>query len=92
MLMAIQSTKKRLKITQYFKNKLLPQGILFLQETHSTQSNVARWRDEFNAALFFSRRSSNSCRILILNVTIDAKNFFLINLYNPNTENEQVDV
>ena len=31
-------------------------------------------------------------RILILNATIDAKNFVLINLYNPNTENEQVEV
>ena len=30
--------------------------------------------------------------ILILNATIDAKNFLLINLYNPNTENEQVEV
>ena len=33
----IQSTKKRIKMIQYFKNKLLPQGILFLQETHSTE-------------------------------------------------------
>ena len=35
----IQSTKKR--TVQYFKNKLLPQEILFLQETHSTESNEA---------------------------------------------------
>ena len=34
----------------------------------------------------------NKGRILILNVTIDVKNFVLINLYNPNTENEQVEV
>ena len=111
----IQSTKKRTKMIQSFKNKLLPQGILFLQETHSTESNEASWRDEFNASLFFSHGSSNSCgvligflgqfnvnilnqmcdnkgRILILSATIDAKNFLLINLYNPNTENEQVDV
>ena len=30
--------------------------------------------------------------ILILNVTIDASNFAFINLYDPNTENEQVEV
>ena len=48
----IQSTKKRTKMIQYFKNKLLPQGILFLQETYSTESNEASWRDEFNASLF----------------------------------------
>ena len=109
----IQSTKKRLKMIQY--SKLLPQGILFLQETYSAESNEASWRDEFNASLFFSRESSNSCggligflgqfnvnilnqmcdnkgRILILNATIDAKNFVLINLYNPNTENEQAEI
>ena len=34
----------------------------------------------------------NKGRILILNATIDAKNFLLINLYNPNTENKQVEV
>ena len=36
--------------------------------------------------------SDNNGRILILNVTIDAKNFILINLYKPNTEIEQVEV
>ena len=50
---------------QYFKNKLLPQRILFLQETHSTESNEASWRDEFNATFFFSHGLSNSCRVLI---------------------------
>ena len=30
--------------------------------------------------------------ILILNVTIDAKNFVLINFYNPYTENQEVEV
>ena len=33
----------------------------------------------------------NKGRIVILNATIDAKNFVLITLYNPNTENEQVE-
>ena len=45
----IQSTKKILKMIQYFKNKLLPLEILFLQETHSTESNEASWREELNA-------------------------------------------
>ena len=30
--------------------------------------------------------------ILILSVTIDAKNFVLINFYNPYTENQKVEV
>ena len=33
----------------------------------------------------------NKDHIEILNVNIDTKNFALINLYNPNTENEQVE-
>ena len=33
----------------------------------------------------------NKDHIEILNVNIDTKNFVLINLYNPNTENEQVE-
>ena len=45
----IQSTKKILKMIQYFKNKLLPLEILFLQETHSTESNEASWREKLNA-------------------------------------------
>ena len=36
--------------------------------------------------------SGNKGRILILNVTVDTKHCVLINLYNPNTENEQVEV
>ena len=115
----IKSTKKRLKMIQYFKNRLLPQGILVFQETHSTKSNETSWRDEFNATLFFSHGSSNSCgvligflgqfdvnvlnqmcdskgRILVLNVTIDVKNFVLmitLSLLNdPNSKSEQVEV
>ena len=61
----IQSTKKRLKTMQYFKNKLLAHGILFNQDTQSTESKEASWRDEFNATLFFSHGSSNSCGVLI---------------------------
>ena len=31
----LQSSKKLLKLFQYFKNKISSKGILFLQETHS---------------------------------------------------------
>ena len=36
--------------------------------------------------------SDNKGHILILNVTIDAKIFVMINSYNPNTENKQIEV
>ena len=41
---------------------------------------------------FFIRNklSDNDGRILILDVDIDHENFILINLYNPNTEAEQL--
>ena len=110
----IQSSKQKLKMIQYLK-KVIPQGILFFQKTHSTESNEVSWTDEFNTILFFSHRLLNSCGvlicflgqydvnflnqisdskggILILNVKMDAKIFVLINLYNPNTENEQVEL
>ena len=31
----MQSSKKRLKLMQYFKDKIGSNGVLFLQETHS---------------------------------------------------------
>ena len=31
----LRSSKKRLKLFQFFKNKISSKGILFLQETHS---------------------------------------------------------
>ena len=33
----LKSSKKRLKLFQFFKNKISPKGILFLQETHSSK-------------------------------------------------------
>ena len=32
----MQSTNKRLKLIKYFKDKIVSNGFLFLQETHST--------------------------------------------------------
>ena len=39
-----------------------------------------------------NQMSDSKVYILILNVAIDAKNVVLINLYNPNTENKQVEI
>ena len=33
----LKSSKKRLKLFQYLKNKISPKGILFLQVTHSSK-------------------------------------------------------
>ena len=42
----LQSSTKRLKLFQFFKYKINPKGILFLQETHSskvTEKNMEWW-------------------------------------------------
>ena len=109
----LQPSKKRLKLFNYLKNKLFPNGIIFLQEMHSTKENEIQWKDEFDSDLCFSHGKLNSCgvligvsgnktftvkkrlcdgngRILILETLIDDSEFILINLYNANTESEQI--
>ena len=111
----IQTTKKRLKLIEYFKSNLNSEGFLFLQETHSTLKDEVNWTQEFKGQLFFSHGKSSSCgvlicyfgsknlkirnkiadkdgRILILEIELDDQSFTLINLYNPNTESEQLEV
>ena len=61
----LQSSKKRLKLFQYFENKNSPKGILFLQETHSSKVTEKIWSDEFNGDLFFSHGETNSCGALV---------------------------
>ena len=61
----LQSYKKRLKIFRYLKNKSGPNGILFLQETHSTKENEIRWIDDFNGQIHYSHGKSSSCGVLI---------------------------
>ena len=61
----LQSSKKRLKLFQYFKNKISLKSILFLQETHSSKVKEKKWSDEFNGDLFFSHGKTNSCGVLV---------------------------
>ena len=60
-----QSYKKRFKILEYLKNKSGPNGILYLQETHSTMENEIRWNDDFNGHIHYSNSKSNSCSVFI---------------------------
>ena len=41
----LQSSKKQLKLFQYFKNKIILKGILLLQETHSSKVTEKIWSD-----------------------------------------------
>ena len=105
--------KKRIKMFEYFREKIANNGILFLQETYSSHDIVINWRDDFKGELFFSHGTINSSgvmtgylgsnkikvnkikndnqgRILIVDADIDEETFVLINLYNANTETEQI--
>ena len=55
----VQSYRKRLKIFEYLKIKSGPNGILFLQETHSTKENEIRQNDDFNGQIHYSHDKSN---------------------------------
>ena len=109
----LQSSKKRLKLIEYLKNKLESNGVLFLQETHSISNDENAWADDFKGQVFFSHGTSNSRgvliaylgsksfvvknkrnddagRILILDASIDDTDYILANIYNANTETEQI--
>ena len=61
----LQCKRKRLKVTEYLKDKIGSNGFLFLQETHSTEKNEISWKKDFNGQMFFSHGKSNSCGVLI---------------------------
>ena len=60
----LQSSRKRVKILEYFRNKKVPKGILFLQETYSSAVTANKWNDEFKGQLYSSHDKTNSCGVL----------------------------
>ena len=50
----MQSSKKRLKLMKYFKDKIGSTGVLFLQEPHSDSKVKQKWKEDFNGPIFFS--------------------------------------
>ena len=61
----LQSSKKRIKLTDYFRSKLSHNGFLFLLETHSTIKNENTRVNYFNGPVFFPHGTSSSCGVLI---------------------------
>ena len=53
----MQSSKKRLKLMQYFKDKIGSNGVLFLQETHSESKVEQKWKKDLEAQIFFLMES-----------------------------------
>ena len=52
----MQNKNKPLSIIEYFKNKIGKNGILFLQEAHSTISDEGKWKDKFSEPVFLFTR------------------------------------
>ena len=53
----LNSSKNRIKIFGYFREKIANNGILFLQKTHSSHDTVINWCDNFKGELFFHMES-----------------------------------
>ena len=77
-----QSTNKRLKLIKYFKDGIVSNGFLFLQETHSTVNDEIKWKDDFKGEVFYSHCKSNSCSLLIC--FIGSKRLFIRNKLSDN--------
>ena len=75
----LQSSVKRVKMLEPFKNKIGHRSILFVQETHSSIDTEKQWNDEFKGQLYFSHDKTNSCGVPIAfncNVNVVVKNQF----------------
>ena len=60
----IKSYKKRLKLIQYFKEKIRSTGVLYLQETHTSRKVQLKWKEDFKGHVFFSHIKTDSCGVL----------------------------
>ena len=60
----LQSTKKRLKLFNFLKNKIGPKVILFLKETYFSVE-TEKWIDDFKDKIYYSHGKTNSCGVLI---------------------------
>ena len=50
---------------EYFKGQIVNNGIIFLQETHSSEDTLNEWRDDFKGEVFFSHGTTSSCGVMI---------------------------
>ena len=52
----IESFEKRLRLIQYFKDKAVSTGVVYLQENHSYRAVEQKWKEDFKGHLFLSHR------------------------------------
>ena len=61
----LNSSRNRIKMFEYYREKIANNGILVLQETHFSHDTVINWRDDLKGELFFSHGTTNSCGVMI---------------------------
>ena len=111
----LRLSKKHVHMFEYFKDQIVNNGIIFLQETHSSEDTFNERRDDFKGEISFlygttssggvmisyigSKKFSvnkickdNNGRVLIIEAEIETGTFILLNLYNPNSETEQLQI
>ena len=79
---------KWIKILEYLKNKFDSNGVLFLQEMHFLWVAIGYWSSK--SAILEERKTDKNSRILLIDVKTDEQNFVLVNLFNANTEKDQL--
>ena len=111
----LQKSPKRIAIFNELKNNF-KNGIFFLQETHTTPSDVPNWKKEWGKNICFDHGTSNArgsatlfynidykilsefssghgrLQIIAIDVPSLEKKVLLINIYNHNDEDNQVNL
>ena len=104
---------KRATVLNFLKDKI-KEGIVCLQETHSSSDSHLAWKKDWHGEMLWNDATSNSAgtgilialpdykilqnyqcgsgRLQILSIEINSKKFLIINLYNHNNGNGQVDL
>ena len=49
----LKSSKKCIKTFEYFREKISNNGIIFLQETHSSEDTFNNWQNDSKEEVFF---------------------------------------
>ena len=61
----LQNKSKRLQIFNFCKEKICNNGIVILQETHSSKKDAKKWKNEWGGDIFLNHGTSNSRGTLI---------------------------
>ena len=61
----LRFSKKHVHMFEYFKDRIVNNSIIFLQEAHSSEETFNEWWDDFKGEVFFSYSTTSSCGVMI---------------------------